>query len=94
VLGLIGKRYVLDFKARPDVDLVAEIEIPKGRPDEAAATIGGSPHAHGDFRRMLDDPCLGDRYRATFPDLAGRHLARASSSIQAHPPAWPLPARA
>ncbi len=53
--GLIGKRHVLDFKARPDVDLVAVAEVHAGRRDEAAATMGGSPRTHGDFRRLLDD---------------------------------------
>ncbi len=54
--GLIGKRHVLDFKARPDVDLVAVAEVHAGRLDEAAVTMGGSPRKHGDFRRLLDDP--------------------------------------
>jgi predicted dehydrogenase len=53
--GLIGKRHVLDFKAMPDVDLVAVAEVHKGRLDEAAATMGGSPRTHGDFRRLIDD---------------------------------------
>ena len=53
--GLIGKRHVLDFRAQPDADLVAVAEVHKGRLDEAAATMGGSPRAHGDFRRLLDD---------------------------------------
>ncbi len=53
--GLIGKRHVLDFKAMPDVDLVAVAEVHKGRLDEASATMGGSPRAQGDFRRLLDD---------------------------------------
>src|SRR6266852_5234493 len=45
--GLIGKRHVLDFKAMPDVNLVAVAEVHKGRLDEAAATLGGSPRSHG-----------------------------------------------
>src|SRR4051812_26373871 len=53
--GLIGKRHVLDFKARPDVDLVAVAEVHAGRLAEAAATMGSSPRTHGDFRRLLDD---------------------------------------
>jgi len=53
--GLIGKRHVLDFKARSDVNLVAVAEVHKGRLDEASATMGGSPRPHGDFRRLLDD---------------------------------------
>jgi predicted dehydrogenase len=54
--GLIGKRHVLDFKANPDADLVAVAEVHKGRLDEASSTMGGSPRAHGDFRRLLDEP--------------------------------------
>ncbi len=54
--GLIGKRHVLDFRAMPDVAPVAVAEVHRGRLDEAAATMGGSPRAHGDFRRILDDP--------------------------------------
>jgi predicted dehydrogenase len=53
--GLIGKRHVLDFKAMPDVDLVAVAEVHHGRLDEGAATMGGSPRKHVDFRRLLDD---------------------------------------
>src|SRR3954462_6875520 len=53
--GLIGKRHVLDFKAMPQVDLVAVAEVHKGRLDEAAATMGGSPRTHGDFRHLLED---------------------------------------
>src|ERR1700722_9736029 len=53
--GLIGKRHVLDFKAIPEVDLVAIAEVHKGRLDEAATTMGGTPRKYGDFRRLLDD---------------------------------------
>ncbi len=53
--GLIGKRHVLDFKARTDTNMVAVAEVHKGRLDEASATMGGSPRTHGDFRRLLDD---------------------------------------
>jgi len=42
-------------------------------------------------RDPLDVPCLGDRYWATFPDLPGRDLARALSSVRSRPPAQPLP---
>jgi sugar phosphate isomerase/epimerase len=42
-------------------------------------------------RDPLDVPCLNDRYWATFPDLPGRHLARALSYVRAHPPGRPLP---
>lgn len=42
-------------------------------------------------RDPLRVPCLTGRYWATFPDLPGRHLARALSSVRNHPPAHPLP---
>jgi predicted dehydrogenase len=54
--GLIGKRHVLDFRDRPDVECVAVAEVHRGRRDEAVALIGGSVRAHDDFRRLLDDP--------------------------------------
>jgi predicted dehydrogenase len=53
--GLIGKRHVLDFKEQPGADLVAVAETHAGRRDEAAALMGGSARAHGDFRRLLED---------------------------------------
>jgi len=53
--GLIGKRHVLDFKERPDVDMVAVAEVHRGRLEEAKALIGGSVRAYGDFRRLLDN---------------------------------------
>ncbi|HEY2157475.1 MAG TPA: Gfo/Idh/MocA family oxidoreductase [Isosphaeraceae bacterium] len=53
--GLIGKRHVLDFKEQRDADLAAVAEVHRGRLDEAAATMGGSPARYGDFRRLLDD---------------------------------------
>ncbi len=43
-------------------------------------------------RDPLDVPCLGDRYWATFPDLPGRHLARALAFARSHPRGRP-PAR-
>jgi sugar phosphate isomerase/epimerase len=42
-------------------------------------------------RDPLDVRCLSDKYWATFPDLPGRHLARALSFVRAHPSARPLP---
>ncbi|WP_435011592.1 sugar phosphate isomerase/epimerase family protein [Tundrisphaera lichenicola] len=42
-------------------------------------------------RDPLDVPCLDDRYWATFPDLAGRHLARSLSFVRNHPAGHPLP---
>jgi sugar phosphate isomerase/epimerase len=42
-------------------------------------------------RDPLKVPCLTDGYWATFPDLPGRHLARALSLVRDHPPGQPLP---
>ncbi len=42
-------------------------------------------------RDPLRVPCLTDRYWATFPDLPGRHLARALTRVRDHPPSHPLP---
>ena len=53
--GLIGKRHVLDFKAQPDADMVAIAEVHKGRLDEAATLMGGTPLKCPDFRKLLDD---------------------------------------
>src|SRR4051794_18229140 len=52
--GLIGKRHVLDFREESDAELVAIAEVHRGRREEAVATMGGSPRAHGDFRALLD----------------------------------------
>jgi 3-oxoisoapionate decarboxylase len=41
-------------------------------------------------RDPLRVPCLTDRYWETFPDLPGRHLARALRLVREHPPAHPL----
>jgi predicted dehydrogenase len=55
--GLIGKRHVLDFKDRPDTNLIAIAEVHRGRREEAAALMGGgaSVRAYADFRALLDD---------------------------------------
>jgi sugar phosphate isomerase/epimerase len=42
-------------------------------------------------RDPLKVPCLTERYWATFPDLPGRHLARALSDVRAHASKEPLP---
>jgi sugar phosphate isomerase/epimerase len=42
-------------------------------------------------RDPLKVPCLTERYWVTFPDLPGRHLARALSLVRDHPPNHPLP---
>src|SRR3954451_22547284 len=53
--GLIGKRPVLDFRDQPDAELVGIAEVHRGRRDEAAALMGGTARASGDFRALLDD---------------------------------------
>jgi len=65
--GLIGKRHVLDFRDQPDADLVAAAEVHRGRLDEAAATMGGSPRTYGDFRRLLEDRAV-DAVVVSTPD--------------------------
>ncbi len=67
--GLIGKRHVLDFKARSDTDLVAIAEVHRGRRDEAAALMGekGSVRAYADFRGLLDDRAV-DAVVVSTPD--------------------------
>jgi 3-oxoisoapionate decarboxylase len=42
-------------------------------------------------RDPLKVPCLAEAYWATFPDLSGRHLARALTLVREHPPSRPLP---
>ena len=42
-------------------------------------------------RDPLKVPCLTDRYWATFPDLPGRHLARAYTLVRDHHSTQPLP---
>ena len=54
--GLIGKRHVIDFKERADVNMAAIAEVHHGRLDEAASFIGGPVKAYKDFRRMLENP--------------------------------------
>jgi sugar phosphate isomerase/epimerase len=42
-------------------------------------------------RDPLKVPCLTERYWITFPELPGKHLARALALVRGHPPAHPLP---
>ncbi|MGP0064138.1 MAG: sugar phosphate isomerase/epimerase family protein [Isosphaeraceae bacterium] len=42
-------------------------------------------------RDPLKVPCLTDRYWETFPELSGRHLARALRLVRDHAPSRPLP---
>jgi len=53
--GLIGKRHVVDFHEREDVNSVAIAEAHSGRRDECLSYIGGSAKGYKDFRRMYDD---------------------------------------
>ncbi len=53
--GLVGKQHVNDFRAQPDIALVAVAEAHRGRLEEARATIGGSVKGHRDFRKLLDE---------------------------------------
>jgi predicted dehydrogenase len=53
--GLIGQSHLANFKAQPDVDLVAVAETHRGRLDAAAQIIGGNVARYGDFRKLLDD---------------------------------------
>jgi len=52
--GLIGKRHVVDFKERPDVNMAAMAEAHQGRLDEALTYIGGGCKGYKDFREMYD----------------------------------------
>ena len=42
-------------------------------------------------RDPLKVPCLTEGYWTTFPELSGKHVARAFSLVRGHPPAQPLP---
>ncbi len=42
-------------------------------------------------RDPLKVPCLTQHYWTTFPDLPGRQLARALTTVREHPPSHPLP---
>jgi sugar phosphate isomerase/epimerase len=42
-------------------------------------------------RDPLEVPCLAEGYWATFPELPGRHLARALCLVRDHPRSQPLP---
>jgi predicted dehydrogenase len=53
--GLIGQSHLADFKAQPDVEMVAVAEAHRGRLEAAAAIIGGNVARYGDFRKLLED---------------------------------------
>jgi hypothetical protein len=42
-------------------------------------------------RDPLKVPCLTEAYWTTFPELPGKHVARALSLVRSHPRAEPLP---
>ena len=52
--GLIGTRHLLDFKAQPDVEIVAVCELSDARLEAAAAAAGNGPARYKDFRKLLD----------------------------------------
>ncbi|MFI4946498.1 MAG: Gfo/Idh/MocA family protein, partial [Burkholderiales bacterium] len=54
--GLIGTRHLLDFKAQPDVEIVAVSELSEERMEAAATAAGTSPARYKDFRKLLDRP--------------------------------------
>ena len=54
--GLIGTRHLLDFKAQPDVEIVAVSELSEERLEAAATAAGTSPARYKDFRKILDRP--------------------------------------
>ena len=42
-------------------------------------------------RDPLKIPCLTEGYWTTFPELPGKHVARALSLVRSHPRSQPLP---
>ena len=54
--GLIGTRHLLDFKAQPDVEIVAVSELSDERLEAAATAAGTSPARYKDFRKILERP--------------------------------------
>src|SRR5262245_66472159 len=52
--GLIGTRHLIDFKAQPDVEIVAVSELSDERLDAAAAAAGSGPAKFKDFRKLLE----------------------------------------
>ena len=52
--GLIGTRHLQDFKAQPDVEIVAVSELAEERMQAAAAAAGTNPARYKDFRKLLD----------------------------------------
>jgi predicted dehydrogenase len=65
--GLIGTRHLIDFKAQPDVEIVAVSELSAERMEAAAAAAGTNPARYKDFRKMLDRPDL-DAVVVSTPD--------------------------
>ena len=55
--GLIGAQHVHDFKAQPDVDIVALSDVYQPRLEQGVAAAGNGPRvrSYRDFRRLLDD---------------------------------------
>jgi predicted dehydrogenase len=53
--GLIGRIHTRNFKAQPDVRMVAVAETYRPRLDAAAELIGGAVSKYSDFRRLLEN---------------------------------------
>jgi predicted dehydrogenase len=52
--GLIGRIHTRNFKAQPDVQVVAVAETYRPRLEAAAALVGGQVTPYRDFRKLLD----------------------------------------
>ena len=52
--GLIGRIHTRNFKAQPDVDVVAVAETYQPRREAAAALVGGNVTPYKDFRKLLE----------------------------------------
>jgi len=53
--GLIGAQHVHDFRAQPDVDLVALSDCYQPRMQQGLAACGAGALGYPDFRKLLDD---------------------------------------
>jgi 3-oxoisoapionate decarboxylase len=82
----------------PDGFLLSEVPLGEGILDlpRVIATVRA---ARADIRLNLEMitrdplkvPCLTEGYWTTFPELSGKHVARALSLVRGHRPAQPLP---
>jgi predicted dehydrogenase len=53
--GLIGLQHVHDFRAQPDVAMVALSDVYQPRMEQGVAACGGTARGYRDFRKLLDD---------------------------------------